>query len=35
LPNGTLALVQGGSHTLPVTHPELVAARVHEWVTQP
>ncbi len=35
LPNGKLDFVEGGSHMLPVTHPDLVAARVHEWVTQP
>jgi pimeloyl-ACP methyl ester carboxylesterase len=35
LPNGKLVFVQGGSHMLPVTHPDLVAARVHEWVAQP
>ena len=35
LPNGKLVLVPEGSHMLPVTHPDLVAARVHEWMTQP
>jgi pimeloyl-ACP methyl ester carboxylesterase len=35
LPNAKLVLVPEGSHMLPVTHPDLVAARVHEWVTQP
>lgn len=35
LPNGRLVWVEGGSHMLPVTHPDLVAARIHEWMTQP
>ncbi len=35
LPHAKLDLVPEGSHMLPVTHPDLVAARVHEWVTQP
>ena len=35
LPNGRLVWVEGGSHMLPVTHPDLVAARIDEWVTQP
>jgi pimeloyl-ACP methyl ester carboxylesterase len=35
LPNAKLAWVEGGSHMLPVTHPDLVAARVHEWTSQP
>jgi pimeloyl-ACP methyl ester carboxylesterase len=35
LPNAKLVLVPEGSHMLPVTHPDVVAARVHEWVTQP
>lgn len=33
LPNAELNLVQGGSHMLPVTHPDRVAARIHEWVS--
>jgi pimeloyl-ACP methyl ester carboxylesterase len=35
LPNGRLVWVEGGSHMLPVTHPDLVAARIHEWTAQP
>ncbi len=35
LPHGKLVWVEGGSHMLPVTHPDLVAARIHEWMTQP
>jgi len=35
LPNAKLVWVEGGSHMLPVTHPDLVAARVHEWAVQP
>ena len=35
LPNGRLVWVEGGSHMLPVTHPDLVAARIDEWMTQP
>jgi pimeloyl-ACP methyl ester carboxylesterase len=35
LPNAKLVWVEGGSHMLPVTHPDLVAARVHEWTAQP
>ena len=35
LPHGKLVWVEGGSHMLPVTHPDLVATRIHEWMTQP
>ena len=34
LPHGELALVEGGSHMLPGTHAELVAARIHEWMAR-
>lgn len=35
LPNGKLVVAKGGSHMLPVTDPDFVAAQVHEWVSQP
>ncbi len=35
LPRATLVLEPAGSHMLPVTHPDLVATRIHEHVSQP
>ena len=35
LPDGELVVVEGGSHMLPVTHPDLVAAQVHAWMEKP
>jgi pimeloyl-ACP methyl ester carboxylesterase len=35
LPNDELVVVEGGSHMLPATHPDLVAAQVHAWMAKP
>ena len=35
LPHAELVVVEGGSHMLPVTHPDLVASRVHSWMAKP
>jgi pimeloyl-ACP methyl ester carboxylesterase len=35
LPNDELVVVEGGSHMLPATHPDLVAAQVHAWMVKP
>ncbi len=35
LPNAELVVVEGGSHMLPVTHPDLVATQVHGWTAKP
>lgn len=34
LPNAELNVVDGGSHMLPATHPDRLAQRIHEWVSQ-
>lgn len=35
LPNDELVVVEGGSHMLPITHPDLVATQVHAFAVKP
>lgn len=35
LPNDELLVVEGGSHMLPITHPDLVATQVHAFAVKP
>jgi pimeloyl-ACP methyl ester carboxylesterase len=35
LPNDELVIVEGGSHMLPATHPDRVAAEIHAWMVKP
>jgi pimeloyl-ACP methyl ester carboxylesterase len=35
LPNDELVVVEGGSHMLPIMHPDLVASQVHAFAVKP
>jgi pimeloyl-ACP methyl ester carboxylesterase len=35
LPNDELVVVEGGSHMLPITHPDRVATQVHAFAVKP